>query len=295
MTLLIDGHNLIGVLPDIDLADQDDEAQLIRRLQAYHGTSGRRMVVFFDSGDMPGAAGDLSTSGVTVRFARRPQTADDLIGAFLRKSRQPGQHAVVTNDRELAGTVRRLGASVMTANQFAGQLRSPPRPSRVSTTEESTPDPGDPAFADIYADFLSASKDRARLAAYPAHDVDWWQEQLYGDDVALAEDAVRWLRRFGNRRQVVPLLVDALSHSHAGVRAAAALALGELGAGSARTVLAEKLAADPSSMVREAAAQALGRLGGPQAIEALRLATQDPKRKVRKTAESMLRWVGNTK
>ncbi|QLQ06054.1 MAG: hypothetical protein HZY76_08320 [Anaerolineae bacterium] len=62
MTLLIDGHNLIGVLPGIDLADPDDEVQLIHRLQAYHGASGRRMIVFFDSGDMPGAE-DRSTRG----------------------------------------------------------------------------------------------------------------------------------------------------------------------------------------------------------------------------------------
>lgn len=290
MTLLIDGHNLIGVLPGIDLADPDDEAQLIHRLQAYHGGSGRSMIVFFDSGELPGTAEDRSTRGVAVRFARRPQTADDLIVAFLRKSRQPGQHAVVTNDRALAGAARHLGASVLTASHFADQLQGPARPARAPGSRDAdTPDPADPAFADIYADFLSASKDRERLAVYPAHDAAWWQEQLYGDDVALAEDAVRWLRRFADRRQVVPLLLDALTHSHAGVRAAAALALGELAAGSARAALVERLANDSSSMVREAAAQALGRIGGAPAIEALHAARRDPKSRVRKTAEAMLR------
>lgn len=290
MTLLIDGHNLIGVLPGIDLADPHDEEQLIFRLQAYHGASGRNMIVFFDSGDMPGATGDLAAPGISVRFARRPQTADDLIVAFLRKSRQPGQHAVVTNDRELAGMARRLGASVLAASQFADQLRGQSRTSPAPRAiDEPTPAPGDPAFADIYEDFLSASRDTQRLAVYPAHDAAWWQEQLYGDDVTLAEDAVRWLRRFADRRQAVPLLLDALTHSHAGVRAAAALALGELAAGSARAALIERLANDPSSMVREAAAQALGRLGGVLAIEALQAARRDPKSRVRKTADAMLR------
>lgn len=296
MTLLIDGHNLIGVLPGIDLADPNDEAQLIHRLQAYHGASGRHMIVFFDSGDMPGTADDLSTRGVAVRFARRPQTADDLIVAFLRKSRQPGQHAVVTNDRALAGAARHLGASVLAASHFADQLQGQARglsPSGARRApharDEDTPNPTDPAFADIYADFLSASKDRERLATYPARDAAWWQEQLYGDDVALAEDAVRWLRRFADRRQAVPLLLDALTHSHAGVRAAAALALGEIDAGSARPALAERLANDSSSMVREAAAQALGRIGGAPAIEALQAARRDPRSRVRKTADAMLR------
>ncbi len=291
MALLIDGHNLIGILPGIDLADRDDEVQLVHRLQAYHGASGKSMIVFFDSGDMPGTAGNPSVPGVAVRFARRPQTADDLILAFLRKSRQPGQHAVVTNDRELAGLARQLGASVLAASQFAEQLRAQTRSAR--TTGEPLLDPRDPAFADIYADFLSASKDRERLAVHPVRDAGWWQEQLYGDDVALTEDAVRWLRRFGDRGQVVPLLLDALTHSHAGVRAAAALALGELAAGSARPALAERLANDSSSMVRQAAAQALGRIGGPEAIAALQTAQRDPKRKVRKTASDMLDRLGS--
>lgn len=290
MTLLIDGHNLIGVLPGIDLADPDDEVQLIHRLQAYHGASGRRMIVFFDSGDMPGAAEDRSTRGVAVRFARRPQTADDLIVAFLRKSQQPGQHAVVSNDRALAEAARRLGASVLTASRFADQMQAAPRPAPMPHDRHTaTPDPRDPAFVDLYADFLGANKDRERLAVYPAHDLAWWQEQLYGDDVVLAEDAVRWLRRFADRRLAIPLLMDALTHSHAGVRAAAALALGELAAGSARPALVDRLANDPSSMVREAAAQALGRIGGASAIEALQAARQDPKSRVRKTADAMLR------
>jgi hypothetical protein len=33
MPFLIDGHNLIGALPDLDLDDPDDEARLVERLQ----------------------------------------------------------------------------------------------------------------------------------------------------------------------------------------------------------------------------------------------------------------------
>ena len=36
MSLLIDGHNLIGALPSIELGARDDEQQLIVRLRAYH-------------------------------------------------------------------------------------------------------------------------------------------------------------------------------------------------------------------------------------------------------------------
>ena len=287
MSLLIDGHNLIGVLPSIELGDPDDEGQLLARLRAYHGFSGKAMIVFFDSGDLPGSADHLSLPGVQVRFARRPQTADDLIVAFLRKSPQPGQHAVVTNDRELGGRARQLGASVMSAHDFAAKMSSAGRPV-VARAAEQTPSPRDPAFADLYTNFLAAEKDAARFDGGPAHSFEWWQERLYGEDTTLAENAVHWLRRFAERSRALPLLLDALTHPQARVRAAAALALGEMGAAAAVESLAASLQRDTSSLVREASAQALGKLATPAALAALQIALTDPKRNVRKTAAAML-------
>ena len=46
MSLLIDGHNLIGALPSIELGARDDEQQLIVRLRAYHGFSGKAPVSY---------------------------------------------------------------------------------------------------------------------------------------------------------------------------------------------------------------------------------------------------------
>ena len=39
MPLLIDGHNLIGHLPDLSLSDPRDEVKLVARLQAYAARS----------------------------------------------------------------------------------------------------------------------------------------------------------------------------------------------------------------------------------------------------------------
>ncbi|WP_423225234.1 NYN domain-containing protein [Candidatus Amarolinea aalborgensis] len=287
MSLLIDGHNLIGVLPSIELGDRDDEGQLLVRLRAYHGFTGKAMIVFFDSGDAPGRADYRSTPGVQVRFAQRPQTADDLIVAFLRKSAQPGQYAVITNDRELAGRARQLGASIISAHDFAAKMTSAGQPA-VAATGDPTPDPRDPVFADLFAGFLAAEKDAARFSGQPAHGFEWWQEQLYGEDVTLAENAVHWLRRFAQRSRALPVLLDALTHEVARVRAAAALALGQMDAPAAVEPLAACLRQDTSSLVREAAAQALGQLSTPAALTALQAALTDPKRNVRKTAAAIL-------
>ena len=53
MPLLIDGHNLIGQMPDIDLADPDEESKLVHRLKRYCRQHNRRATVVFDAG-LPG-------------------------------------------------------------------------------------------------------------------------------------------------------------------------------------------------------------------------------------------------
>ena len=95
MSLIIDGHNLIGILPDIQLDQPDDERRLLERLRAYRAWSGgRSLIVFFDSS--PSRAlerttypqtTDLSSPGIQVRFAEPGQTADDAIVEYLRGPR----------------------------------------------------------------------------------------------------------------------------------------------------------------------------------------------------------------
>ncbi len=47
MPLLIDGHNLIGRLPDLRLDDPDDEAKLVARLRTYCARTRKRITAVF--------------------------------------------------------------------------------------------------------------------------------------------------------------------------------------------------------------------------------------------------------
>lgn len=285
MALIIDGHNLIGALPDIQLSEPEDEARLLARLRAYRSFSRQDMIVFFDSGDAPTPLGpppNWSSPGVAVRFARPGQTADDAIVAFLRSRPQPGQYAVVTNDVELMERVRAVGADVLRAQDFAVKLARPTGRSRPQA--ESAPDPRDPAFADIYVGFLAAERTR------PTEDLPFeaYVERLYGDEVEAAQRAAAWLGRSRQRAALTPLR-DALTHSDVRVRAAALLAFGDLGDPAVLPDLCDRLAHDPGSMAREAAAQSLGRLGDRSVEAALEAASKtDAKSKVRKAALAAL-------
>jgi hypothetical protein len=283
--LLIDGHNLIGAMPDIDLAEPDDEWQLVQRLRTYCAAGKRTVTVVFDRGAGPAPSQALSGGGVTVHFAPPGVEADRVIVRLVEKSGSPGKVTVVTNDQKLAGQVRSAGGQVRSATQFAQSLTRPER--RAVAPDEPKQAPHDPAFADIYAGFVAGDKDAARFGADISLDAGAWIDRLYGSDTAEAARAAHWLGRFGGPAGLAPLL-DALTHRHGQVRSAALLALAELGDRLAAPAVAERLARDDSSMVREAAAQALGRLGGPAAMQALEAALSDPKAKVRKAASASL-------
>lgn len=293
MSYIIDGHNLIGILPDIHLNQPDDEQRLLARLRHYRARiGGRAMIVFFDSAPLgwPDQAvrteEAASSPGVEVHFARPGQTADDAIIAYLAAAREPGQYAVVTNDQGLAGRVRAMSASVLSATEFAAQMmrRVTQRGDRAVAAESRVPDPRDPAFADIYSSFLAAEKAAERFGGKGKVDAATWIERLYTADPQLAGQAAQWLGRYGGAAALEPLR-DAVTHADAGVRAAALLALGDLGDPAALPELCDRLVHDGNSMVREAAAQSLGRIGDRSVLDVLvAAAEQDPKRKVRKAA-----------
>jgi predicted RNA-binding protein with PIN domain len=297
MSLIIDGHNLIGILPDIQLDQPDDERRLLERLRAYRAWSGgRSLIVFFDSSPsrlleraMYPQGTDLSSPGIQVRFAEPGQTADDAIVEYLRGRAQPGQYAVVTNDQGLSWRVRDAGASVLSASEFAVRLK--PTRRSASASAEPAHDPHDPAFADLYAGFIESEKARARFRGEKQADLTTWIERLYEGDPQLAERAARWLGNSNEKAALQPLH-DALTHDDAGVRAAALLALGDLGNPAALPDLCDRLIKDGNSMVREAAAQSLGRLGDRTVEATLKVAAEtDHKSKVRKAAREALEQI----
>lgn len=123
MPFLIDGHNLIGAMPDLHLADPDDEARLVERLQRLALRTGRRIMVVFDRGAPGGALDRTSRGGVTVRFASSGVTADALLIRIIQAERNPRGLIVVSSDRRVQEAARRHGAQVWSSPAFVAYLR----------------------------------------------------------------------------------------------------------------------------------------------------------------------------
>ena len=122
MPLLIDGHNLIGRLPDLRLDDPDDEAKLVIRLRTYSARTGKRITVVFDRGLPGGRSWELSGGGVETVFAPTGRTADGILRERVRQARDPRGLTVVTSDRQVIAAARAEGARVLRSEEFAAQL-----------------------------------------------------------------------------------------------------------------------------------------------------------------------------
>ena len=122
MPFIIDGHNLIAALPDLDLSDPDDERKLVEILRGFCSRTNRRATVYFDRG-VPGGEPTIKSGRVDVRFVRLPRTADDAIRAHLLKlDKEAPNWTIVSSDREVRSAARRAGASVLDSDAFVQMI-----------------------------------------------------------------------------------------------------------------------------------------------------------------------------
>jgi predicted RNA-binding protein with PIN domain len=122
MPILVDGHNLIGQIPTISMADPDDEAQLVLLLRRYAARRrGRKVVVVFDGG-VYGHPENLNGYMVEAHFARSPKDADAELIRRIRTVKRRDEWVVVSSDRAVIGEAEARGLSVVSSQEFARRL-----------------------------------------------------------------------------------------------------------------------------------------------------------------------------
>jgi predicted RNA-binding protein with PIN domain len=137
---LIDGHNLIGQMPGLDLDDPHDEAKLVERLRSYMLRKRKRCTVVFDGGLPGGLSRDLSTASVRVVFAHGGTTADAIILERIRNARDPASLTVISADREIIDVAVRRRCRVLSPSAFAAELNAPSVPDDRDPNSHLTPD-----------------------------------------------------------------------------------------------------------------------------------------------------------
>ncbi len=135
MPIIIDGHNLIGKMAGISLADPRDEEKLVQALAQHLQLRRQKVTVVFDKA----AAGDIGpryeTERLRVIFAPPNTTADAIIIDMIKEDLNPKGLTVVSSDNEIIRCARSRRARVVSAEDFAQRLESP-APRRRSRTKE---------------------------------------------------------------------------------------------------------------------------------------------------------------
>ncbi|MCA9931878.1 MAG: NYN domain-containing protein [Anaerolineales bacterium] len=119
MHFLIDGHNLIGKMPGLSLADSQDELELIIRLKGWVAAASRRQVtIYFDGGGLGGFSQRLSSKDIRVIFAPPDREADDLLIARLNKLRNGRNYTLVSSDNKIINAAKIGGVKVLKSEEF---------------------------------------------------------------------------------------------------------------------------------------------------------------------------------
>jgi predicted RNA-binding protein with PIN domain len=122
MPLLIDGHNLIGQMPDLALSDPNDEDKLIAKLRVLAERTHKRMTLIFDPNphdNRPSIGHNRVQHGqITVIYALAGQKADDVIRHIVADTRDKQGLLVVTSDAAVANFTRQCGIRVQSSISF---------------------------------------------------------------------------------------------------------------------------------------------------------------------------------
>ena len=122
MNYIIDGHNLIATLPELDLNMPDDEQRLIELLVRFSQSGPKRVEVYFDGAGV-GQAGERNFGRVKAHFVLYSTTADQAIRTRLQRLRSASRNwVVVTSDRAVQAAAREVHAQVMRSEDFSDLL-----------------------------------------------------------------------------------------------------------------------------------------------------------------------------
>ncbi len=140
MHYLVDGHNLIGQMPGLELSDPDDEAKLVDLLGRWTLRVPRHHVTVVFDGGVYGHPHRLGSSRVRVIFAHPPRSADSVLEDLLKQANGQGKTALVSDDRAIKSVAADRGVSVVACRVFAEQLLEPRAP-RAKPARRVRPEP----------------------------------------------------------------------------------------------------------------------------------------------------------
>jgi predicted RNA-binding protein with PIN domain len=124
--LIIDGYNLIRQSPELLAQEAHDlrwgREALLEKLAAYRRVKKHPITVVFDGWETGEFMGNRDRfQGMLVIYSRRGEKADEVIKRLAEQERE--RSLIISSDREIIHHAERVGAAVMSAEEFSFRLQ----------------------------------------------------------------------------------------------------------------------------------------------------------------------------
>lgn len=137
VSYILDGYNITIQIPSLSLKNLKASREGLLRLIEYYRPQGSRkneVTIVFDG--KPGVFGGWQKSQETKMIFSENESADDKIRELVEHSRRKKEIIVVTDDKELAASIRILGAEVSSVKDFLAKAKKDSQPETKDADEK---------------------------------------------------------------------------------------------------------------------------------------------------------------
>ena len=137
--LIIDGYNLIRQSPELLVQESFDlrlgREALLEKLAAYRRLKKHPITVVFDGWEAGECLGNRDRfQGMLIIYSRRGEKADEEIKRLAGRERE--RSLIISSDREIMHHAERVGAAVMSSEEFSFRLQCALADDLYEETEE---------------------------------------------------------------------------------------------------------------------------------------------------------------
>jgi len=159
MPYLIDGNNLIGYLPTLEIKAPESRYELISRLIIFQKIKNTRVMVVFDGPPDPSLTQeDFRGMPFYVFYPDFGQNADDIIKKIISKETDLRRFFVVSSDREIKCHAKSKGAQSLNCQEFNKQLKRSLKKYRKNKEMEKNVEPPSPLEVKFWTKIFERKK-----------------------------------------------------------------------------------------------------------------------------------------
>ena len=124
MPYLIDGSNLIGHIPTLDLSDPKSKHRLVAQIKIFQEAKRTKIILVFDGPPDPDFFGEkFRGKEFSIVWPDLDESADTVLKQWIERQTDLRHFYVVSSDREIKSYARVNGAKVFTSKEFHNLLK----------------------------------------------------------------------------------------------------------------------------------------------------------------------------